>query len=260
MEPLFADALAYDRIARVQEAWGKAVVADAAHHRLGVAVKVLADLGCGTGRVTALAAREFQPEVVICQDVSPAMVDQAAARLASLVPRVHTSVGDACAFVSPVPCELVFSNAAIHWMPDHDALARHVHAALSPGGMFRAQCGGAGNLRRAQGLAEKVWSEVFDQSPPPYPARFPSHDEWHRRLQTNGFEQVHTALTAAPTPFPDEGAFRDFVEQTTLLPILKATPEGGQGVFLDAYVARAARDLHLTLDYMRLDLRGVRRC
>ena len=42
--------------------------------------------------------------------------------------------------------DAVFSNAALHWMSDHDALLQGVHRALKPGGRFVAECGGHGNI------------------------------------------------------------------------------------------------------------------
>ena len=42
--------------------------------------------------------------------------------------------------------DAVFSNAALHWMSDHDAVLQGVHRALKPGGRFVAECGGQGNI------------------------------------------------------------------------------------------------------------------
>ena len=42
--------------------------------------------------------------------------------------------------------DAVFSNAALHWMSDQDAVLRGVHRALKPGGRFVAECGGQGNI------------------------------------------------------------------------------------------------------------------
>ena len=42
--------------------------------------------------------------------------------------------------------DAVFSNAALHWMPDTAAVFAGVHRALKPGGRFVAECGGFGNI------------------------------------------------------------------------------------------------------------------
>ena len=52
--------------------------------------------------------------------------------------------------------DAAFSNAVFHWIPDHDALFTHLHAALRPGGRLVAQCGGEGNVARLHAAAREV--------------------------------------------------------------------------------------------------------
>ncbi len=49
--------------------------------------------------------------------------------------------------------DAVFSNAALHWMRDPDAVIDGVWRALKPGGRFVAECGGAGNVAHVIGAS-----------------------------------------------------------------------------------------------------------
>jgi trans-aconitate 2-methyltransferase len=42
------------------------------------------------------------------------------------------------------PVDAVFSNAVFHWVLDQDRLFARIHAALQPGGVLVAGCGGEG--------------------------------------------------------------------------------------------------------------------
>ena len=96
------------------------------------------DLGCGDGALTeklvALGCR------VIGVDASPEQV--AAARARGLDARIV----DAGELPFHEEFEAVFSNAALHWMTNPDAVIGGVWRALAPGGRFVAECGGQGNI------------------------------------------------------------------------------------------------------------------
>jgi SAM-dependent methyltransferase len=95
------------------------------------------DLGCGDGALTKTLV-ELGCQVVGV-DASPAMV--AAARALEVDARVMD--GQCLPFAQEF--DAVFSNAALHWMPQLDAVLAGVWRALKPGGRFVGECGGAGN-------------------------------------------------------------------------------------------------------------------
>jgi trans-aconitate methyltransferase len=109
------------------------------------------DLGCGDGALTAqIAARGAS---VLGVDASPAMV--AAARARGL--EAETVRGEALAFDGEF--DAVFSNAALHWMTQPEAVALGVARALKPGGRFVAEMGGHGNVAaiRTALIAALAW-------------------------------------------------------------------------------------------------------
>ena len=114
------------------------------------------DAGCGTGRVTEQLLERLPRGRVIALDVSPAMLAEAAARLARFGERVTLVEADLNRPL-PVaePVDAILSTATFHWVLDQEALPGHLAAALRPGGQLVAQCGGEGNcaigLRRDGG-------------------------------------------------------------------------------------------------------------
>ncbi|MEW5851308.1 MAG: methyltransferase domain-containing protein [Myxococcota bacterium] len=250
----FTDPAVYERISTVQAEWGRVVVEDVVGLWGARPVDVLADLGCGSGRVTEMAVRALHPRRVICQDVVASMASATAARVRALGCEATESVGDAASFTTETPCDIIFSTAALHWVLDHDGVAQAIHNALAPGGLLRAQCGGAGNLRRASAVSQRIYREVVGKDPPPYPARFAGAEEWTARLTSLGMKRVDCRLRDAPAVFPTPERFEEFVRNVVLTPWLRAVPEGLQEEFMRRVVEAAVRELELTLDYVRLEL------
>jgi len=95
----------------------------------------IADLGCGDGRATRLLAGRWPEARIVGVDNSQAMLD-AAAKL-GLGAEWHRAGIDT--WRPDAPFDLVFSNAAMHWLPDHAALLPRLFDAVAPGGVLAIQ-------------------------------------------------------------------------------------------------------------------------
>lgn len=93
------------------------------------------DLGCGAGNITALLARRWPEAKVVGVDSSPAMLERA--RAAS--PGVEFAAADLAAWSPPAPADVLYSNAALHWLGDHARLFAHLAGQLAPGGTLAVQ-------------------------------------------------------------------------------------------------------------------------
>ncbi len=96
------------------------------------------DLGCGTGALTAEAHRQLGARETTGIDASRAMLETAlplAGNGLSFVP------GDIGAFGPPAHAgyDLILSNAALQWLPDHRALLARIASALAPQGQLAVQ-------------------------------------------------------------------------------------------------------------------------
>ncbi len=165
------------------------------------------DLGCGTGTLTAEIADSGADIVGI--DATAAMVEQASERY----PDLQFSVADAREYEPDKPFDAVFSNAALHWIPDedHDAVLSMVADALDGDGRFVAELGGRGNVAQIErAVRAELDTRGYEAGHPWY---FPSIGEYAPRLEANGLEVTEAALFDRPTALDGgEAGLREWVE------------------------------------------------
>jgi trans-aconitate methyltransferase len=103
--------------------------------------------------------------------------------------------------------DAVFSNAALHWVRDQDAMLAGVKRALKPGGRFVAEMGGHGNIASIQvalaavlerhGLSREFSAEQMNY--------FPTDTAYRARLAQHGFRVETIQLIPRPTPLAASG-------------------------------------------------------
>ncbi|HEX4738843.1 MAG TPA: methyltransferase domain-containing protein [Allosphingosinicella sp.] len=162
--------------------------------------ELILDIGCGDGiltqKIVASGAR------VIGLDASPEMVEAARAR------GVDAFVADAQALDLETQSmrfgqfDAAFSNAALHWMLDPDAVASGVYSVLKPGGRFVGEMGGVGNIAALRGGIRDELKERGYPIPDEDPQWYPSVEEFVRLYACVGFTQINAQLIPRPTPLP----------------------------------------------------------
>ncbi len=93
------------------------------------------DLGCGAGDATRLLARRWPRASIVGVDNSPAMLAQAALQQPG-VRWMQCHLGD---WHADQPADLIYSNAALHWLPDHRQLLPALVRSLAPEGVLALQ-------------------------------------------------------------------------------------------------------------------------
>jgi trans-aconitate 2-methyltransferase len=93
------------------------------------------DLGCGTGDLTRLAHERLAARETLGIDSSGAMLAKAATHAGA---GVSFRLGDIATF-GDGGFDVVLSNAALHWVPDHAALLTRLAALVAPGGQLALQ-------------------------------------------------------------------------------------------------------------------------
>jgi trans-aconitate 2-methyltransferase len=98
------------------------------------------DLGCGTGDLTAVLHRELGSKETVGVDSSSKMLEKSPTGDGAL----RFEQGDIAAYAArrrgpSDGFDLVFSNAALHWLSDHPALFADLRAMLKPGGQLAVQ-------------------------------------------------------------------------------------------------------------------------
>lgn len=213
------------------------------------------DLGCGTGHLThRIAARGAD---VIGIDAEAEMVEQAR--------RGETDAefrqADARSFELAEPVDAVFSNAALHWIPDadqNDAIAA-IAGALEDGGRLVAEMGGAGNVAS---ITDALRVELTDRGYPfEHPWYFPTIGEYASRLERHGFEVRHAKLFDRPTELDGESGLRTWIEMFGDS-FFADVPDDDREEILVAVEDRLRESMftgeYWSADYRRLRLRAVR--
>jgi trans-aconitate 2-methyltransferase len=264
------DAATYHRLSEPQFAWGVRLL-----ERLRpLTGERILDLGCGSGRLTDRLADMMGHGSVVGLDASPAMLAEAAARLAGrrrpIGPHrvsdagvdVHLVRADGAHLPFAGAFDAVFSAATFHWIQDHDLLFAGIHRALAPGGRLVAQCGGGPNLSvllaRAHHLMSSArYSRWFARWTDPW--NFADVPTTMERLERAGFTRVHVSLEHAPTSLGDAQSYAAFLSTVCVRHHVMRLPETERAGFLEALAAQAAvDDPPFTLDYWRLNLSGIK--
>ncbi len=204
------------------------------------------DLGCGDGALTKRL--EASGATVVGVDASPSMVDEARRR------GVDAHVARAEALPFEAEFDAVFSNAALHWVPEAEQVLACIRRALRPGGRVAVEQGGAGNVeavRRALVLElDETHGIATDLSNVWY---FPATHLHAARLAAAGFEIRLLERFARPTPVNGMEAWL----HTLAAPVLATLPEDRRDAFAKAVTRRLAPVLQgengqWTVDYARL--------
>jgi trans-aconitate 2-methyltransferase len=97
------------------------------------APKRVVDLGCGAGNALPLLAARFPGAEVTGVDGSPDMLAKAASG------GFGTVQADIASWEPAEKVDVIFSNAALQWLPDHALLFPRLLSCLAPGGMLAVQ-------------------------------------------------------------------------------------------------------------------------
>ena len=204
------------------------------------------DLGCGDGQLTAKIVAAGADVVGV--DASPAMVEGAISR--GIDARVCNA--EKLQFVSEF--DAVFSNAALHWVRDQDAMMAGVKRALKPGGRFVAEMGGHGNIAAIRVALMAALERHGCAGLEDGVNYYPTADGYGARLESHGFSVEEIQLIPRPTPLP-----AGMVNWLTTFRsgVLEAVPESLRQTVIDETVALlepALRDEqgNWTGDYVRL--------
>jgi trans-aconitate 2-methyltransferase len=250
------DPAAYAANSSSQQAWARELIAKL---ELRGGERIL-DVGCGDGKVTAELARVIPKGVVTGIDSSPEMIRFARKTFpASEMPNLEFHVMDARQIRFDREFDLIFSNAALHWVEDHPAFLRGASAGLRSGGRLVVSCGGRGNAQdvfaalRAE-MRLKRWREFFRKMEAPY--FFHAPEEYEKWLPRFGFKTRSVRLADKDMIFDEREKFAGWF-RTTWLPYTQRVPENLRGEFIAAvvnrYVARHPPD-----DAGRVHVRMVR--
>jgi trans-aconitate 2-methyltransferase len=203
------------------------------------APKEIWDLGCGTGEHAALLALRHPNARVHGLDSSTDMLAVARARPGD----VDWVRGGIEAFAPPTPPDLIFTNAALQWLPDHKALFPKIVSTLARDGVFACQVpvthDAPWHVQLRSVAAEGPWADrlkgVRDVQPVASAADY--HDWLSPLADVDIWTTVYLHVLEGDDPVVE------WMKGTGLRPYLQALDDDRErAAFLKVYAAKVDRD------------------
>ena len=130
------------------------------------------DLGCGPGNVTPFLKNRWPAAQVVGVDRS----DEMLAKAKTEHPEMDWVQGDGKTWAPENPADVIYSNAALHWIDDHASLFPRLLDCLAPGGTLAVQMPHNHAAPSHRGMAETVLEGPWAERLKPAMREFPVHD------------------------------------------------------------------------------------
>lgn len=204
------------------------------------------DLGCGTGELTRILHERLGAAETLGIDSSSAMLARAESTATC-----RFAPGDIADYAPPRPVDLVFSNAALHWLPDHPALWSRIAQFVAPGGQLAVQVPAnfdhpshavAAEIAREAPFAAALgdWAAALNVIRP---------EDYAELFERVGFPQQHVRLQVYTHRLAARDAVVEWVRGTLLTDYLRRLPADLAEPFLARYRARLLPHLADTQPY-----------
>jgi len=214
--PFDFDGDKYRQASEHQKEWGNRLISELV---LTGSERIL-DLGCGDGVLTWQLAELVPRGYVLGLDGSPGMLETAKQQTCANLSFVCMDIND-MDFSNEF--DLIFSNAALHWVKNHEALLRNCKKALRENGMIRWSFGGAGNcfnLDETLGAAARApeYKDFFEGFQ--WPWYMPGVEEYTKLVESAGYSNIEIALENADRYFANSDELIKWIDQPCIVPFL----------------------------------------
>jgi trans-aconitate 2-methyltransferase len=192
------------------------------------------DLGCGTGELT----RELHERLGASETLG---IDSSESMLAKAAPAssIHFELGDIASFTTDNPFDLVFSNAALHWIPDHEHLFTRLMSLLAATGQLAVQMP-ANHDHPSHRIAAEV-ATFFGVEPRTVNILAP--ESYATLLHRLGFALQHVRLQVYGHVLPSTADVVEWTKGSTLTPYREALSSDRYEEFLAEYTKRLVNTL-----------------
>ena len=189
------------------------------------------DLGCGTGELTRELHDALGATETVGIDDSETMLLKAGHFQGEMLRFERGSIEE---FVADQPFDLVFSNAALHWVPDHEQLLTRLTRFLGTDGQLAVQMP-ANDSHASHRVAAEVAAELGLAPRPDYILPVERYAELLHRL---GYKRQHVRMQVYGHLLPSSSDVVEWVRGALL-----TYYEPHHPAFLDEYRARLAKEL-----------------
>jgi len=179
------------------------------------------DLGCGDGVLTKQLADIVSNGEVIGIDASEGMIKVAKELKGKNLSFILLDIDD---LDFKEEFDVIFSNAALHWVKDHNKLLRNCYTALKLDGMFRFNFAGHGNCSNFYEVIKEVmelerYKKFFIDFE--WPWYMPQIEEYKKNVSFTGFKDIKVWEENADRFFTNEYEMIKWIDQPSIVPFLK---------------------------------------
>jgi trans-aconitate 2-methyltransferase len=187
------------------------------------------DLGCGTGELTRELHELLAASETLGIDSSESMLQKA-----SPSSSLHFKLGDIESFTTERPFDLVFSNAAVHWIPNHERLFTRLMSLLTPNGQIAIQMP-ANHDHPSHRIAAEVATSFGIE---PRAVNILTPESYATLLRRLGFARQHVRLQVYGHSLPSTAEVVEWTKGSTLTPYREALSSHRYEEFLAEYTTR----------------------
>ncbi len=232
------DGAKYKKASAHQKEWGQRLIDECA---LSGNERIL-DLGCGDGVLTARLAGLVPRGFVLGLDASRSMIATAEK---GEKPNLKFKIADINHLDFSAEFDLVFSNAALHWITDHQSLLSRVYRALKKNGIVRFNFAGKGNCATFFKIVREVMQQqvfVPDFADFQWPWFMPEPGEYEALVKQFPFKETRVWSENAERYFPDAEAIIGWLDQPSLVPLLHVVEAERKSEFRNMVVERMLKE------------------
>ena len=206
------------------------------------------DLGCGTGELTQLLHRQLQAHETLGIDNSEAMLARSGPFAGTGLRFQHADIAD---FAADHCYDLIFSNAALHWVPDHEEVLQRLTRALTHGGQIAIQMptnhDHPSHVVAREIAREQPFRDTLDGYARPITVLPP--EEYATLLDRLGYREQHVRLQVYGHHLASRDEVVEWVKGTLLIDYQQRMPANLYDRFLQTYRARLLPRLTDTRPY-----------
>ncbi|MGL4773609.1 MAG: class I SAM-dependent methyltransferase [Clostridium sp.] len=211
----------YKKFSTHQKEWGNKIIDGL---EIGADFNIL-DLGCGDGVLTNNISHIAHRGKTIGIDASKGMIDIAKQIKGD---NLEFRLMDINNLSFNEKFDVIFSNAALHWVKNHEKLLESCKCILNEGGQIRFNFAGDGNCRTffrvvKEIINKKEYKEYFKNFD--WPWYMPSVEEYKEVInKVGGYEEVEVYGEIADRFFNNETELIGWIDQPSIVPFLEYLP------------------------------------
>lgn len=211
----------YKKASKHQKEWGSSLIDELTLN----GNEMILDLGCGDGVLTEQLAQLVPNGNVLGIDASGGMIATAQSRTKNNLSFMQMDINniDFCNMF-----DVIFSNAALHWIKNHEHLLENTYLALKKDGVLLWDFAGDGNCSNFfEVVREKMQSEKYKQyfTDFDWPWYMPTKTDYEKIMNALGFSTYRITEVNRDRYFSNANEMIRWIDQPSLVPFISIIPD-----------------------------------